>query len=263
MIELASGSARCAISPADGGRIATLSAFGRELLTPVHDEAIGGARHPRDWGCFPMAPWVGRLGHGAFDFDGVTHRVPRNLGDHALHGTVFDRAWDIVDAAATTATLRCALGDRWPLGGSAEHTISLDDDRLRCVLTVTAADGPMPAEVGWHPWFLRPDQARLAFAGMLRRGPDGLPTGEVVEPTPGPWDDCFVRPTAALELIHADLVVTIASDCDHWGVYDEQRDAVCVEPQSGPPDAFSIAPCRLAAGETLTRWMTISWRRRG
>ena len=36
--------------------------------------------------------------------------------------------------------------------------------------------------------------------------------------------------------------VTISSACDHWVVYDEPPHATCVEPQTGPPDAFNIRP---------------------
>src|SRR5690606_34548827 len=105
-----------------------------------------------------------------------------------------------------------------------------------------------PVTIGWHPWFVKPVTDRLEFEAMYRRGADGLPTGELVDPTPRPWDDCFVRPRGPLRLHYADpsggadqaLVVTIASDCDHWVVYDEPVHATCVEPQSGPPDAANL-----------------------
>jgi aldose 1-epimerase len=46
-------------------------------------------------------------------------------------------------------------------------------------------------------------------------------------------------------------------------VYDEQPGLLCVEPQSGPPDAFNIGGAtRLEPGELLQRTMTIGWQRR-
>ncbi|MEY4176348.1 MAG: hypothetical protein RI900_3513, partial [Actinomycetota bacterium] len=48
-----------------------------------------------------------------------------------------------------------------------------------------------------------------------------------------------------------------------WVVYDEQPGLLCVEPQSGPPDAFNIGGAtRLEPGELLQRTMTIGWQRR-
>ena len=51
----------------------------------------------------------------------------------------------------------------------------------------------------------------------------------------------------------------LTSDCRHWVVYDEPAHATCVEPQSGPPDAFNLEPLVLAPGETLQRWFLMEW----
>ena len=78
-------------------------------------------------------------------------------------------------------------------------------------------------------------------------------------PPPGPWDDCFtdlsgppvVRWPGALEL-------TIESDCPCVVVYDETAEAVCVEPQSGPPDALNHAPAVAEPGHPVVVHST--WR---
>jgi aldose 1-epimerase len=93
---------------------------------------------------------------------------------------------------------------------------------------------------------------------MYARDDEGIPSGELVSPPPGPWDDCFVN-TEPVELHYAELTVTVTSDCDHWVVYDEPSHATCVEPQSGPPDAFNLRPRLLQPGERLIRTMTIQW----
>ena len=51
----------------------------------------------------------------------------------------------------------------------------------------------------------------------------------------------------------------VSSSCDHWVVYDQPEHATCVEPQSGPPDGFTLCPEVLAPGETLRHTMTIAW----
>jgi len=53
--------------------------------------------------------------------------------------------------------------------------------------------------------------------------------------------------------------VTVRSGCDHVVVYDQPTDATCVEPQSGPPDAFNLQPHIVATGSHLVRTMVISW----
>jgi aldose 1-epimerase len=95
---------------------------------------------------------------------------------------------------------------------------------------------------------------------MYVRDDTGMAIGRLVEPKPHPWDDCFVQPTAPLRLHFPGLRLTIESDCDHWVVYDEPDDATCVEPQSAPPDGFTIGgAARLEPGELLQRRMSLHW----
>jgi aldose 1-epimerase len=129
-----------------------------------------------------------------------------------------------------------------------------------------AAGEAMPVTIGWHPWFVKPADDRLLCAAMYQRDADGIPTGELVEPPARPWDDCFVRPIGPLQLHYPPLsrvpglTVTVASDCDHWVIYDQPEHATCVEPQSGPPDAANLGLATvLQPGEFLQRSMTISW----
>jgi aldose 1-epimerase len=41
-------------------------------------------------------------------------------------------------------------------------------------------------------------------------------------------------------------------------VYDEPGHAVCVEPQSGPPDGPNLEPVMVPANGVLQRWMRLS-----
>jgi aldose 1-epimerase len=167
----------------------------------------------------------------------------------------------VLDQGRDHAELQTSL--TWPLGGRAHQHLQLTPDALVCVLTVTADAGPLPATLGWHPWFRKPRSAQLRFARMYAKDDEGIPTGELVEPRAEPWDDCFVEPLAPLTLqVTPDVEVTVSSDCDHWVVYTEPAHATCVEPQSGPPDAFNLASATvLGPGEMLQRTMTIAWTR--
>ncbi len=54
---------------------------------------------PLLWGCYPMAPWAGRLREGVLRWRGEEHRLPTDiLPPHAIHGTLLETAWDVVDA---------------------------------------------------------------------------------------------------------------------------------------------------------------------
>jgi aldose 1-epimerase len=255
VIDLQAGPTTATIDPECGGRVSALVAGGVPLIvghSPVDDPIL--------WGSFPMAPWVGRLGHGRFEHDGVAHVLPANLGQHAIHGTVFDRPWQRTDDGSdgATASLTCPLDAPWPLGGRADQTFTLTPASLRCTLAVTAGAHAMPAEIGWHPWFPTAGPVELSATAMYERGPDGLPTGRLVPPVEPPWDDCFIvdGPT---RFPVGPLQVTVSSDGDHLVVFDGLDIGIAVEPQSGPPDAFNGRPRVLQPGESLVRTMTISW----
>ncbi len=253
MLVLDAGDAVVEVSPALGGRVAALAVAGTDLVVRRSPDADA-----LSWGCFPMVPWAGRIGDARFDFAGYTVELEANFGPHAIHGTAFDTPWDVLDEGRDHCELGCAL--RWELGGRAHQHLQLLPAALVCVLSVVAGDRSMPATIGWHPWFVKPDRDQLLFEAMYERGADHLPTGRLVAPTPRPWDDCLVRPVRPLQLEIGGLTVTVASDADHWVVYDEPDDATCVEPQSGPPDAFRLgAATVLRPGEMLQRTMTISW----
>jgi aldose 1-epimerase len=259
VIGLEAGEAFVEVSPTDGGRLARLRVGTRELL--IRGDS---SDNPLVWGSYPMAPWAGRVRHGRFEFGGSPREMPINMAPHSIHGTVFNRRWEVIDAGFDHAELECPLD--WSFGGRANQHLQLTPEALVCVLSVVAGGEPMPATIGWHPWFVKPSDDRLGFDAMYLRDDEHVPTGALVEPPARPWDDCFIGAHHPLQLRYeADpgnpgLVVTVAGDCDHWVVYDQPIHATCVEPQSGPPDAFNIGGATVVApGEMLQRTMTISW----
>ena len=260
------------LDPAAGGRIASLRVDGLELLVT---EGWG----PLAWGCYPMVPWAGRVRDGVLRWRGEEHRLPTDvLPPHAIHGTLLETAWEIVDAGPNTAAMAAALGPPWPFGGRAVHRVELTPAGLRAQLEVHAGNRPMPAIVGWHPWFPRvlrdpagvavgePVIVDLAAGGMLRRGADGLPNGAVVRPIPPePWDDCFID-VAGTPGVHwpGALEVRIESDAPCWVVYTEREEGVCVEPQTGPPNGLNTDEhAMVEPGAPLVAVMTVRWRRLG
>ena len=241
---LEAGDARLTVSPTQGGRMTSLVVGGQELLVT---EGWGPIR----WGCYPMAPFAGRIRDGRFTFGGRTVELPRNLPPHAIHGTVFERAWTAVGPDALTID----LGPDWPFPGRVDQRFALRVDGLEVTLTLTA-DAPMPISLGWHPWFRRhltgtapiPLAAspgiELAFDArrMVVRGPDGLPTGAWTQPGPRPWDDCFTDLASPPRVTWPGVLsLELTSSAPFWVVYDEPVEGICVEPQTAIPDAVNLA----------------------
>jgi aldose 1-epimerase len=271
-ITLRADAATAVLDPAAGGRIASLRVEGLELLVT---EGWG----PVAWGCYAMVPWAGRIRDGVLRWRGEEHRLPADLiPPHAIHGTLLETAWEVVATGPGAATLAADLGPPWPFGGRAVHRLRLTPAGLHAELEIQAGDRPMPAVVGWHPWFRRvlrdaagsavggPVIVDLVAGGMLRRGPDGLPDGTVVRPIPPePWDDCFVE-AAGAPGVHwpGALEVRIDSDARFWVVYTEREEGVCVEPQTGPPNGLNTGEHAVVEpGSPLVTSMAMRWHRLG
>lgn len=254
MIELSAGPHTARVDDERGGRVASLCFAGHEVL-------VTSAASPLGWGSYPMVPFAGRIRHGKFRFDGRNFSMPLNMPPHAIHGTVFESRWDVVDADHTMCRLRCNLGDQWPFRGRVEHTVTLNDSGIDHELTVSA-DEPMPAQVGWHPWFVKPLTTHLIFRATHRRDHEGIAESlesPIPDLVPGTTDDCFVDPQEILTLGYDTFDLELTSTCRHWVVYDEPPHATCVEPQSGPPNAFNQAPAVVTPTEPLTHRFTITW----
>lgn len=262
---MVAGDARLVVRPAHGGRIGSLVVGGHELLVNQHQD------NPMQWGSYPMAPWAGRVRNGRFAFAGREHQLPLGMPPHAIHGVVYDRPWSVDDAT----TISIELDERWPFRGRVVQRFALDEGGLEVSMTLDA-DEPMPVVMGWHPWFRRvlgagdgPVALRFIAGEMLARDADGMPTGDRVPPTSAPWDDAFTGVREAPLLVWPDRVrLELSSSCDWWVVYSMPEDAVCVEPQSGPPDAVNLGshgcglgPRVVAPGEPLTHTMRWRWTR--
>ncbi len=274
-IELAADGARVVIEPEAGGRLSSLSVEGHELLVGSEDGPVAGPSGPEPiaWGLYPMAPWAGRIAHGRFSAGGAEHRLPLTLPPHAIHGTAYISAhWRVAAGPAPDAVdLVVDLGHPWPWPARLDQRVRLASDHLRLELTLTnraqAGTAPMPASLGWHPWFRRQVggvRAELRFepAAMFELDGEGIPTGRLVPPPPGPWDDCFTRVAGPPTIVWPGVLhVELVSSCPCWVIYDRPAHALCVEPQTDAPDAANRRPrCELAPGEALTAWFEIRWR---
>lgn len=274
--------------PDAGLRIGSLVISGRELLVRENG-------HPATWGIFPMAPWAGRMANATFtDLAGATHQFPPTWGDHAFHGRLYQSMANeqSVSGDGTSAVMYAPL-DRaagWPLNARAEVAAALSGNATAGALTITltiTAEVEQLVTAGWHPCFRRflldanlrsevGTEGVLSFApsGVLARDTamPGLHLVDAVQPAvdggvaaPGlgaTWDDPFVGVTAPPQIAWGDaftLTLTAGPAVTHWMAYDPD-DALCVEPQVGPPDALHRGGAiHLKMGERLVVPLTLAW----
>jgi aldose 1-epimerase len=174
---LRSGATSVTVDPVAGGRVAAVAAHGHELL-------VGPMDDPLAWGCYPMAPWVGRTRDGRFTFEGREYELSRNLRPDAIHGTVFDRAWNVAARESEWCELTITLGSGWPFAGTVTQRIAASSNGLRLELRIDAEER-MPACLGWHPWFARGDGVDVEFdrlVGSLPSGPARRRAGTIASP---------------------------------------------------------------------------------
>lgn len=256
-VELQADGVHAEVDPAHGGRLSSLVIGGVERLRgPRRPDGTAWAR-PIDWGLFLMAPWVGRLDGGRLPTAHGLLQVPRDHGEHAIHGTVHSRHWDVDRRRDARVDLSTGLGDAWPLGGSAHQSYTLHSDRLELRAAVTAGQVQMPAALGWHPWLLVADEhataVTLGAGGTLAARDDLVKTG-VVEPLTDTTrldgrplaerrlDHTYVAPSDGARVRTADLDLSIEwSTAVHAVTVHSPEGALCVEPLTAWPNAAVLA----------------------
>lgn len=195
LLTLTDGPLRCDLAPHLGGAIAalsfTLNGVAEPLMRPATEEALrdGPANKLPS---FPLVPFSNRIGSGRFAFGGhdVTLPVMERYQSHAIHGFGWQAPWEVTESGATHAVLthRHAAG-AWPWTYEAVQTVRVSADTLSLTMRVCnrSAD-PMPAGIGFHPYFpKRPGSRLTARAGSVWfTHPNNLPSHRTA--IPPEWD---------------------------------------------------------------------------
>lgn len=194
LVRLASGDLVLDLAPHIGGSVAGFTKGGVHLLRLTPPEALDKGL-VRGTSAFPLVPYSNRIAHGRFSFEG-DHQLTRNAGaePHALHGNGWQLPWAIADIAAASCTLVLdhrpfGFGpggwDGWPFAFRAVQRFELEPNELRVTLSLENTDSrPMPAGLGWHPFFPAGPDSTLAFtaSGMWTTHTDFLPAEHVPVP---------------------------------------------------------------------------------
>ncbi len=266
-VQVKSSEAAVTISPAHGASILSFSVGGTQILRAGADSP-----DPRTLACFPLLPYCNRVEHGVFEWLGERVELGRTLPDeqHALHGDGWLGRWELDDRGPNWVQMGFTHpAGVWPWRYRAEQTVTVEPTRLTVALgLVNLSTRPMPAGVGFHPYFARPARFTATLDGVWR-GPNLIPDtwddhsgfrnqdvdAVVFDNTFTGWDGKAVIETSEGR-------VELASDLPLLHVYTPRgRGMFCLEPVTAAPDALNH-PERglriLAPGESVTGSMTIT-----
>ena len=242
-----------------------------------------------DVACFPLVPFSNRIADGRFNWLGKAMALPPNApavdARHPLHGYGWLAAWDVADAQADRTRLVHAYQDGvWPWPYRAQLDYGLDAEGLTARLALTnTGDEPMPAGLGFHPYFPRTRTTRYRglHRGEWQSGEDPIPAtldacGEAIDWWEGQpvatrsVDTVYTGREGMLEIDWPDraMALTIAPSpglpCTTLYV-PHDADWFCVEPVSHATDAVNPHPggeamAALDPGDTMVAEMRLSVR---
>ena len=250
-------------TPPDAGAPGTLL----ELVPPTGPPPFGG-------GAFVMAPWAGRIRDAVASHDGRRLELAPFLDGHAIHGLVHDRPWRVEAALPDRALLAIEVDEGWFGPFTLTQAVLLTERTLDVALALVPREGPLPATLGWHPWFPRrlggvDAGLSLPAAWRLERDARGIPDGRREERDgpagsdrwgAGPWDDAFGGLDGPVVLRWPGVLrLATVTDGPIVVVYTGDPDAWCVEPQTGPPDEVHLAPRTVTPDAPLTLSLRLDW----
>jgi aldose 1-epimerase len=289
LITLRAGGAGLVLAPEAGGSVvrywverdaATWDVL-RPWPTPRVDAVFEAA-------AFALVPYSNRIREGRFSFRGRDVALPLNRPPerHSIHGLGWQTAWQPREVREHDAVLEMRhAGGAWPWALRATQHFTLGPASLSVELTLrNESDTPMPAGLGWHPYFLRTPGTTIAAAieAAWLTDAEVMPT-ELAPPRPAAdpsrgvmvdqvaLDNCYAgwRRRAVIEWPEAGrrLVMTAEAPLDFLVVYTPpSRPFFCVEPVTHVTDAFNLAAAgrvdtgarALEPGEMLRAGVTLS-----
>ncbi len=278
-ITLIANPLRCEIVPSLGGCIAGLW---RGDVAVLRSPGAGGLHAARQSGSYPLVPFSNRIAHATLAWEGTNHPLVKNFGTepHAIHGVGWTRAWDVIEANDRFALLsyQHKPDGSWPFAFDTTQAFRLSDNALEMTLSITN-QSPLatPVGLGWHPYFVKRANSRIAFhaTGRWEMDAQKLPThrsastGITAACATLDVDHCFDGWSGELHLQDDLLHTRVTSNMQRLVLFtNAAQDYMAVEPVShvnnainlmaqGIADAEALGVEVLHPGESMTREMTV------
>jgi aldose 1-epimerase len=155
LLTLRQGDLELVVDVASGGAIRSFRDDGFDVLRT----ATGDLRDPIAFASFPLVPFVGRIEHGRFSFEGRSYQLPLNFHPepHAIHGDGWMSSWTVADQAQDHADLVFHHEHQWvPFRYRAWQRFRLAGGELQAEIGVrNTGDRAMPFGIGHHPYLDR------------------------------------------------------------------------------------------------------------
>jgi aldose 1-epimerase len=271
------------LAPRVGGSVVSLRVSGFDILRSGAHEAVAN-RNALGLAAFPLFPFSGRIANGRFRHGSREIILRPNFPPepHAIHGQAWQNVWRLADHSRREATLtydHAANVDEkdWPWPYRALQRFLLGERGLLLSLSLTNLGAtPMPAGMGWHPYFPKGvAQLSADVTEIWRSGDDMIPERPAALDRSS--DLRSPRAVSSLDLDNAFgfgdggsvidwpnpglRVRLLASDeLRHLVVYTPPgEDYFCVEPTSHAPDAVNSAlPAELTGRRDLLPGATLA-----
>ena len=213
IVQVRAGELTLEVAPWLGGAVTAFRLGEIELLRPTPQAAIAHGQ-VRQTGAFALVPYSNRIAQGRFEHEGAAFQLAASpYGEaHALHGNGWQLPWTVTECSAISCVLQLdhvPVGDGppraagWPFAFRATQSMALSPSGLRITLELENRDDrPMPAGLGWHPFFPLRADTTLAFSARSVWLTDAelLPTRRI--PASGAWDYAQPRTIAGARLNH-------------------------------------------------------------
>jgi aldose 1-epimerase len=247
-------------------------------LSPATDnfDIIDGNNFEAGWKNFEsngfkggkMNPFSCRLNYGKYVHEDITYRIDKfYLGDHALHGLLYEANFEIINTATTEDSASVTLHYEYKKidsGFPFNYSVSLKwvfekNNKVHIETTITNKDQQsFPMMDGWHPYFKLSESINECTIQFINKGllvyNDALiPTGELlpcldfespktlanIELDNGYLLDAK-QSSASLENNNFKLVVTPDANYSYLQLYiPSSRKSIAIENLSGAPDCFN------------------------
>ena len=235
------------------------------LDRPVQDQVTHYFRSVK------LSPWVCRLANGRYNFNG-NFQIEKMYSDGtALHGLLFDQAFNMVEESTTETSATVVLkhdyigydaGYPFKYNCQVKYTLHADNDLEIETMVTNLHKQEIPMADGWHPYFRlggRVNNWKLQFNSnaMLEFDEKLIPTGKVLpfnqfsQPTligDTTMDNCFLlnkpdgQPACVLKNPANNIVVSLLPDptYPYLQVFiPDHRESIAIENISSAPDSFN------------------------